>query len=151
MAHYYNISRAEMDTFLTEQGFKPINLPGTVELVYGKRVDQGDKKLTLRVYTGINPSGESREVGKDAIRVALFVLVNGTPVHVGGDKRAHRVEGWRKNLQNRLDNWFEGLPDHDCPKCGLPLTIREGKHGKFVGCSGYGSGSCKHTEPFPKE
>lgn len=93
MAHYYNISRQEMHSFLSERGFTLIQLPGTMELVYGKRVDQGDKALSLRVYTGINPSGESRDVGKDAIRVALFVRVGDQVVHVGGDKRVHRVEG----------------------------------------------------------
>lgn len=141
---YYNISREEMDAFLTARGFKPILLPGTVELVYGKRVDQGNKKLTLRVYTSITPDGHARKVGADAIRVALFVLVDGKPVHVGGDKRVHRVLGWAKNLQARLDAWQEGLPDHDCPKCTAPLTLRDGKYGKFMGCASYPN--CKYVE-----
>jgi hypothetical protein len=155
MATYYNIPLHEMHAFLTEQGFKPVTLEGTVEAVYGKRVDQGNKYLTLRVYTGINPDGKSRSVGKDAIRVALFVWVKDRAVHVGGDKRVHRVEGWKVNLTKRLNSWAEGLPDHDCPKCHRPLTIRDGKNGKFIGCSGYffkvgNEPSCKYSEPFPK-
>jgi hypothetical protein len=31
-----------------------------------------------------------------------------------------------------------------CPKCGKSLTIREGKFGKFKGCTGYPN--CKYTE-----
>jgi DNA topoisomerase-1 len=27
--------------------------------------------------------------------------------------------------------------DEECPKCGKPLTIRLGKRGRFIGCSGY--------------
>jgi DNA topoisomerase-1 len=27
--------------------------------------------------------------------------------------------------------------DENCPKCGKPLSIRLGKHGRFIGCSGY--------------
>lgn len=166
MATYYNISRDEMHAFLTARGFVPMKLEGVQELVYGKRVDQNNKPLTLRVYTGINPSGASRGVGEDAIRVALFVLFRkqvgfnhktNEPIwtmqtaHVGGDKRVHRVEGWAKNLANRLDTWQEGLPDHDCPKCGSPLTIRKGKYGPFAGCAAYnikvnGQPSCKYIE-----
>jgi DNA topoisomerase-1 len=32
-----------------------------------------------------------------------------------------------------------------CPKCGKPLVKRNGKHGAFVGCSGYPK--CRHTQP----
>ncbi len=27
--------------------------------------------------------------------------------------------------------------DENCPKCGKPLSIRLGRHGRFIGCSGY--------------
>ena len=30
-----------------------------------------------------------------------------------------------------------------CPKCGLPLRHRTGRHGPFIGCSGFPS--CRHT------
>lgn len=75
MAQYYNITVEEMDSFLLPQGFKRIELPGTSELVYGKRIDNNNLPLTLRVYTGIDPTGLSREVGKDAMRVNLFTKI----------------------------------------------------------------------------
>ena len=31
-----------------------------------------------------------------------------------------------------------------CPKCGKKMIVREGKHGKFYGCSGYPD--CTYTE-----
>lgn len=37
-----------------------------------------------------------------------------------------------------------------CPKCGRPLKVRNGKHGRFWGCSGYGikDDQCKYTEKY---
>jgi DNA topoisomerase-1 len=32
-----------------------------------------------------------------------------------------------------------------CPQCGKPLVRRNGKHGAFIGCSGYPK--CRHTAP----
>ena len=33
-----------------------------------------------------------------------------------------------------------------CPKCGKPLVKRDGKHGAFIGCSGFPK--CRHTQPI---
>ncbi len=41
----------------------------------------------------------------------------------------------KKNIE-RKDLTHEQL-DEACPKCGKPLSVRLGKRGKFVGCSGY--------------
>jgi DNA topoisomerase-1 len=34
-----------------------------------------------------------------------------------------------------------------CPECGEPLLYREGRYGRFIGCSGWPK--CRHTEPIP--
>lgn len=34
----------------------------------------------------------------------------------------------------------------DCPDCGAPLIIRQGRFGKFIGCSTFPT--CRHTEPL---
>ena len=36
-----------------------------------------------------------------------------------------------------------------CPECGSPLVYKEGKNGKFVGCSNYPS--CKYVKKAPKK
>ncbi len=54
-----------------------------------------------------------------------------------------------KNTKNfRQDEKGEILPeekttDIPCPLCGKPMTARQGRFGKFLGCSGYPE--CKHT------
>jgi len=35
-----------------------------------------------------------------------------------------------------------------CPRCGSPLIVRDGRYGKFIGCSSYPT--CKHLEPLEK-
>ena len=136
MAVYTNITASEMAAFLEAQGFKPLALPVVRELTWGKRVDKGNLCLSLRVFTGINPTGQSRDKGKDAIHVVLMLRrQDGSIVKAGGDRRVHRVEGWRNNWQARIDKWDEDLTL--CPTCGLPMVLRNGSKGKFLGCSGY--------------
>jgi len=162
MAKYYNISVEEMNEFLLTQGFSripPEMLPNTRELVYGRRVDAGAIPLTVRVYTGIDPSGQSRDVGQDAMRVALFTKVpdpqnpsKAAVKQLFGSKRVHRVAGWAKNLQSRINEVLEKAKKQKiCDRCGLPMVLREGKSKStgspysFYGCSGYPS--CTNTRP----
>jgi len=64
MATYHNITASEMSTFLGVREFHPIYPDGTAELVFAKPIHPG---LTLRVYTGINPNGQSRAVGNSCV------------------------------------------------------------------------------------
>lgn len=146
MAHFTNVTKEEMEEFLFPQGFKLLKLPNTTELVYGKRVDSHGRQITLRIFTGINPNGQSRACGEDAMRTTLFWRdEEGTVRMCGGSKRVHRVEGWRKNLQNRIDRLDE-LMGPDCPVCNKLMVERRGSKGLFFGCSGYPS--CTKTLPI---
>lgn len=132
MATAVEVTRTDMHAFLTAQGFVEVQVPGTKERVYSKLVDKG---ICQRVLTSV--VGESsRGVGEDAIRVQLVVKVDGQVKLVGMDKRVHRVEGWRKNLQVRLDRWREQLGP-SCPKCGAATVQRRSKRGPFWGCCTY--------------
>jgi DNA topoisomerase-1 len=46
-----------------------------------------------------------------------------------------RIEHTEENVK-RSDVTQEAL-DETCPKCGAPLSIRLGKHGRFIGCTRY--------------
>lgn len=154
---YHNVTRQEIEAVLFPLGFVEVEVPGTVELVYAKRVDQGDLALSLRVYSGIDPSGDSRGCGEDAIRVTLFWrdCTRSDPrdpnrplaVKVSGDKRVNRIQTWEKNLRSRLEKW-DDFPKSKCPKCGRPMVVRSGKYGDFLGCAGYPQ--CDHKEKKAK-
>ena len=62
-------------------------------------------------------------------------------------KGFHKQIEEKKNIE-RKDLTHEQL-DEACPKCGKPLSVRLGKRGKFVGCSGYPE--CDYTRSMDGE
>lgn len=154
VAQAVTITRQDMHDFLTARRFQIIPLPGVKELVYGRVVDETKgKEICLRIYTSIEGDVRegridmSRPVGKDAIRAVLVTKVDGETKVFGADRRVHRVVGWRKNLQDRLDNWREQLGPA-CPKCGRVTVLRTSRKGPFWGCSAYPK--CYSITPFVK-
>ena len=51
-------------------------------------------------------AGSSRKVGKDAIRVQVIYRDEKGETLVSQPKRVHRVEGWRENLQKRMNEIY---------------------------------------------
>lgn len=49
------------------------------------------------------------------------------------DTRKEHVHSIRKNLRERENN----VNNNICPRCGKTLVKRQGKHGEFIGCSGF--------------
>ena len=145
MAIFKNITRNEMAEQLEQQGFQLIGLSGTKELVWAKIFRKNSTVVSMRVYSSINPNGEAREVGTDAIRVMLFWKNQGEIVKVGSSKRVHRVEGWKKNLQNRIENWTRVLGP-SCHSCNAPMILRTPKKSqkwtKFYGCATWPTTKC---------
>lgn len=137
MSKFTPITQDEMADFLAPMGFLPILLPGVSELVYARRQDHDGLTLTLRVFTGIDPNGQSRDKGTDAIRVVLFWRQDdGTITKVATSKRVHRVEGWRKNLASRIESIAVG----PLCTCGSPMVERKrraltGCKSTFYGCA----------------
>jgi hypothetical protein len=148
-ARYYAITKDEIHEFLTGLGFRPLALRGVVELVYARIIQVGDHRLSLRCYTAVNPNGESREKGSDAIRVQLYHKVqNGTGeqiIPVGRHQKCLRVQSWRDNLEKAIQRCAD--PEHFrlCPACGNPMVIRtnQATGGEFWGCSSFRLTGCK--------
>jgi hypothetical protein len=156
-AKFYPITQEEMTEFLTSQGFQLLDLKGVYELVFGKivYVDQGKLRLTLRVFTAINKpftsdtaaplfhNGQSREKGKDAIRVQLFwrKFEGFEPILVGKGAKCLRVENWRDNMLKAIKTVSEQTIA-SCPKCQAPMAKRKGKYGEFWGCSTWKTTKC---------
>ena len=145
---FYNISQDEMEAVLLPMGFQRMKLDNTFEFVYGKLVRIGNHRLSLRIYSGINPSGSSKAAGKDAIRVRLFAMYKDKPVRVGTKRiNCKRIKTWAKNLNSAIDRVLDSF--RECPACGAPQ--REIKYGDrfFYGCITYPDTGCNgknHTK-----
>ncbi len=148
-AQFYAITRDEVHEFLTGLGFVPLALRGVVELVYGKIVRVGEHRLSLRVYTAVNPDGESREKGTDAIRVQLFHKLQAGHqeqiVPVGRPQKCLRVLSWKQNLGKAIDRHADASNFRLCPACHHPMVLRENRATgeEFWGCSMFKITGCK--------
>lgn len=130
MGTFVSVSQSDFESFVLPLGFQPLNLPGTKELVYGKRMDCRNHPFTVRIYSGINPDGNSRGVGSDAIRVCLVSRnSNGKVFGCQKDRRVNRTQNWRANLSERLTH-FRCDDIAWCPRCDAPAAYskRTGKH-----------------------
>ena len=142
---YCPITKDEMDQFLTGLGFVPLKLKGVVELVYGKIVLVGGHRLSLRCYTAVDPGGQSREKGTDAIRLQLFHKIQDHIVAVGKPQKCLRVESWRENIAKAISRVTEAENLRACPACGHPMVLRRnGATGQeFWGCSLFRLTGCR--------
>ncbi len=79
------------------------------------------------------------------------------------DKIADGNQNWVETLRTFYDEFepavkaaFDAMPKkeaeqtgEDCPECGHPLVIRNGKYGQFIACSNFPS--CKYIKNDPKQ
>jgi len=143
MASFEKISSEQMDNFMDVLGFKELsikertgNLRRTVkEKVYEKDFGAGK----IRIYSSV-AGVESRDVGKDAIRVQYWV----DGVKVYGATRVHRVKNWRNNVLNRIYSLEDMVSKGSLRKVpkdssGSPMVVRKARRGgkKFWGSSNY--------------
>lgn len=151
-SRFHAITKDEIHEFLTGLGFVPLSLKGVVELVYGKIVPVGGHRLSLRCYTAVNPSGNSREKGTDAIRVQLFMRVEQLIVPVGRPQKCLRVESWRENLGKAIRRITDAENLRVCPACGQPMVVRRNRATgqEFWACTLFRITGCKgRTPPTP--
>lgn len=99
MSNYYPVSLTEMrDALKLEKGWAEDSQHN--EIVFNYTLKHFPV-IQIKVYTGIRKdTGVSRSCGDDAIRVCAVNI----QTHQGWIKsaRVYRVEGWRKNLEQRV-------------------------------------------------
>lgn len=141
---YESISLIEMDDFLRQRRFKPVDLyfrrRPVKEWVYERRLPQNANHF-VRVYTTIQRYGgradQSRDVGKDAIRVQVIYRDEKGETLVSMPKRVNRVSTWRDNLDDRLKEVAESLPKVKMDSRGEPMTLRKKRGNLFWGSRDY--------------
>ncbi len=141
---YETISLVEMDDFLRPRRFKPVDLyfrrRPVKEWVYERRLPQNANHF-VRVYTTIQRYGgktdQSRDVGKDAIRVQVIYRDDKGETLVSMPKRVNRISTWRKNLDDRMTEIAQTLPTVTMDSRGEPMTLRKKKGSLFWGSRDY--------------
>lgn len=134
---YQAIYHNEFSSLMADMVFDNLSLKGCAEYVYQRTINNGPNpgRYAVRIYSSIDSSGVTREVGSDAIRVVLVDLTT--------DKM---IESWRTNrTQNALVNvkknarvaWGYVMDHHNHCDCGGLMVERKGKNGNFLGCSMY--------------
>ncbi len=116
MSGYVEIPLETMKTFLEAQGFIMHKRDANTEHVANKIFTVEGINYVVRVYTSINPDDKSRSVGKDAIRVCVYLGSDGSWVF--GTKRVNRTKNWQKSILSRIEE-LEGrlVKMHETPKC----------------------------------
>ncbi|MBR6702603.1 MAG: type I DNA topoisomerase [Clostridia bacterium] len=56
------------------------------------------------------------------------------------------VEKARADMRGQRIQLSDEITDEVCEICGKPMTVRNGRYGRFLGCSGYPA--CKNIKPF---
>jgi len=142
------IAFEDMASFLEERGFSDLGSVAGNEVVYGKRIPSSIAPLTLRVFTSFAIGGEySRAKDSDAIRVIIFTRKDSNDVvSVCNIGRVYRVEGWRENLEKKINVGFEHAIK-ECPSCKKFMVLRKNHKTKdlFYGCTSYPE--CRYTKP----
>lgn len=138
---YTPFTLEDIDAVLAPQGFKVLVLQGVREVVYAKGQRIAGVSYSIRVYTTVE-NGVSRLAGGDSIKVVVLAkYASGTPKALGSEIRVHRTQGWRENLQSRLNNWQSMIPTYvegvKCPNCGSPMVKKNSAKGEFYGCADF--------------
>ena len=74
----------------------------------------------------------------------------------GKENYIDTLTNFYKEFEPSVEEAFKNMPKkiaektgEDCPKCGSPLVIRNGRYGEFIACSNYPK--CKYIKNEPKE
>lgn len=106
-AQFTEVTLEDMDRFL-KRGFRMMRpKPATErgEVHYDLSLSDA---VVIRVWTSIGTGREQgASVGEDAIRVQLFSRVTKRPLMKGKAPIVKRTQGWRNNLQDRIEDYVE--------------------------------------------
>jgi helicase len=132
MSDFVIINKKEFESFLEQ--FQVIDDPQSKEIIY--EISTENPKINIRIYSSIDFSGESRNLGEDAIRCVLIDNTSRKPVDKA--KRTHRMSNWKERLKEKIDSLKLEVKDLKfCKSCGSVMVLRNGPSGAFYGCTSY--------------
>lgn len=115
---------------------------GLVKGEYAYKIPVKDKPIYIEIRSSVDVTGYAASTGEDSIRLVL--MSNGKPIAKKVDAWTTRVPGWEQRLLEKVNFLLEkAINMIVCPDCGAIMLERDGKYGKFFGCSKYPL--CKKT------
>jgi hypothetical protein len=136
---YYNVKQDEFEPFMvSNKFFRNRDINGVNELVYDQKIIRHKQLFIIRIFSSINPNGNSRGSGLDRIRVVVFH----DEKPFGSTKQVNRLRNWQNNLSTKMKQAIaEVLETKICPRCGRPMVKRknckDGEMRHFWGCTGF--------------
>lgn len=97
-----------------------------------------DRHVGILVRSSVRHDDISADVGEDSIRLTLINTATGKPLAKKIDAWTQRTTGWQERMVEKIRMLYtKGLEMQNCPQCNGVLVERDGKYGKFMGCSNY--------------
>ena len=139
---------AQMETNLDriERGeTKWTNLMGKFYMSFQKALDAAEKGLKGEVETDITCTECGRVMAIKSGKAGLFLACTGYP-------ECKNTSNFTRDEKGKII--VEKIPEvsdeeDPCEKCGRPMTVKNGKYGPFLACSGYPD--CKNTRPIAEK
>ena len=111
------ITKSEFESFLEEHTeFNAIPTASDSQIIY--EIDLPKDNLAVRILSTIERN-VSRPYAQDSIKIMLWH--RGAQTVVGEKKRAYRVDGWKSNIQEKIEDLVANYRNHVfgwCDECG---------------------------------
>jgi len=116
LSEYGNVNYISIVAFTTKADLK---IKSKTEVVYTVNILK-----TIRKYKD--------ETISDSVKEEIYKKLISQNIDSKENRKAH-IDARHKNLEERNSK----VSDNICPKCGGMLVLKNGKYGKFKGCSNY--------------
>ncbi len=143
---FFNVEfTAEMENKLDEIEFGKIEWQKLLRKYHDSleklisKVDTKEIKSNLQEKTGI----KCEKCGSEMI---LKWSKNGQFLACSNYPECKNIKNFTRNKEGKIEIKKPEKLDQKCPKCGGDLVIKNGRYGRFIGCSNYPK--CKYIKPF---
>lgn len=112
-AQFTEVTLEDMEKFLKRgwRALRPKQGTERGELYYDLSLSD---HVVIRVWTSIHARQETGAgVGEDAIRIQLFSKTTKRPLMKGKAPIVKRTQGWRNNLQDRIEDYIQAYEEKD--------------------------------------
>ena len=116
LSKYPSINYIPIVVFLSKSDIK---VKTTHDIINSRQLIQ-----TIKKYNEINIEKREKE--------DIYKIINEANLVDTYDKTEH-IKSIKKLIQKRKSD----IQDNKCPQCGEKLVLRNGKYGKFLGCTSY--------------